>query len=405
MSQPPVIAYVLLWFPKASETFIQAEVEDLVALGADLSIHTLYGRLRENVISEVVPADRIHRLGLAGLPALVRGWLHWLVSDPLRAASAARTILLRRWGGAEAFGENLWAFFCGAELARRLSRSGTTMIHAPWARGAATAAWTASHLSGIPFSFSGRAHDIHPGDRALADKIAAAAFIRVNTAANKNYLASLAPGHGSKVVLVYNGLTFPLAGAADPPQPPPWRLLAVGRLTAKKGFDVAVRAVGLLRDRGLDARLTIVGDGRLRGKLTDLVNRLGLADRVRLPGRVGHDRVSELMTESHLLVCPSIVAPSGDRDGVPNVIMEALLHNLPVAASDAAAIGEVIKPGLTGDLARPGRPDDLARVIAGTLADRAGSLARAARGREMVLGMFDRRLNHRKMKDLLSRRY
>lgn len=405
MSQPPVIAYVLLWFPKASETFIQAEVEDLVALGADLSIHTLYGRLRENVRSEVVSDDRIHRLGLAGLPALVRGWLHWLARDPLRVASAARTILLRRWGGAETFGENLWAFFCGAELARRLNRSGTTIIHAPWARGAATAAWTASHLSGIPFSFSGRAHDIHPGDRALTEKIAAAAFVRVNTAANKDYLASLASEHGNKVVLVYNGLTFPRAGAAAPPQPPPWRLLAVGRLTAKKGFDTAVRAIGLLRDQGLDVHLNIAGDGALQGKLNELITRLDLGDQVRLLGRVGHDRISELMAGSHLLVCPSVIAPSGDRDGVPNVIMEALLHNLPVAASDAAAIGEVIKPGLTGDLAQPGRPDDLARVIAGALADRAGSLARAARGRKMVLEMFDRRLNHRKMMELLSRRY
>ena len=405
MPQPPVIAYVLLWFPKASETFIRAEVEDLFAWGADLSVYTLYGKLRENVRSEIFPADRIHRFGLTGLPALVRGWLNWFARDPLRTASAVRTILLRRWGGAETFGENLWAFFCGAELARRLKSSGATMIHAPWARGAATAAWTASYLTGIPFSFAGRAHDIHPGDRALTDKIAAAAFVRVNTAANKDYLASLAPGHESKIILVYNGLTFPRAGIARPPDPPPHRLLAVGRLTAKKGFGTAVRAVGLLRDQGLDVRLTIAGHGKLMGRLSDLSNRLGLTDRINLLGGVSHERVSELMTESHLLVCPSVVAPSGDRDGVPNVIMEALLHNLPVAASDAAAIGEVIKPGLTGRLVRPGRPDDLARVIAGALTDRAGSLAQAARGREMVKEMFDRRLNHRKIMDLLSRHY
>src|SRR4030042_198175 len=102
-------------------------------------------------------------------------------------------------------------------LARRFGRDRIDHIHAPWADGPATAAWVASHLSGIPFSFSARAYDLHPPDGALEEKLAAAVFVRTNTRSNLSYLAGLAPEAAPKLVNIYNGVALGPPGARRPP--------------------------------------------------------------------------------------------------------------------------------------------------------------------------------------------
>ena len=119
----------------------------------------------------------------------------------------------------------------------------------------------------------------------------------------------------------------------------------------------------------MEVRLTLAGDGPERGKIRELVHREGLANRVTLPGAVPHREVARLMAAADLLVMPSLIAPSGDRDGIPNVILEALLCAVPVVASAVSGIPEVIREGDTGWLTTPGDPDALARAITELLAD------------------------------------
>ena len=161
---------------------------------------------------------------------------------------------------------------------------------------------------------------------------------------------------------------------------PPIQILALGRFARTKGFDVLLRAAKLLEEQGLDFHLTLAGAGPARGALNYLTRRLGLGPRVSFPGFIPYDRVSALFTAADVFVMPCVIHASSDRDGIPNVIMEALLHRLPVVASDVAGIGEVIRHRDTGLLVPQRDAAALAAAIQAMVADRPAALAMAEEG-------------------------
>jgi colanic acid/amylovoran biosynthesis glycosyltransferase len=399
----PRVAYVLLWFPEPSQTFVLDEVNTLVRLGLDVRVYTLYGsRPASRVAGMAEVLAPVHHLGAAALPLLSRDLLRVDRTWGPGAARFLRRVLVRRWRSLETGGEALWSAVAGVHLAGIMTAAGIDHIHAPWANGPATAAWVAARLSGIPFSFSGRAHDLYPPDGALEEKMAAASFIRTNTLINQRYLADLCPHLAEKVVNVYNGVSLTPTAGSRPPVGPPFHLLALGRLVPKKGFPVLLAACRLLRDQRVDFRLTLAGDGPDLNKIREIVREHGLADRVNLPGAVPHREVARLMAAAHLLVMPSLIAPSGDRDGIPNVILEALLCEVPVVASAVSGIPEVIREGDTGWLTTPGDPEALARAVAGALADPGEARRRTERGRDLVAREFDSERNYARLKALLE---
>ena len=228
--------------------------------------------------------------------------------------------------------------------------------------------------------------------------MAAASFVRTNTRINQRYLADLCPHLAGKVVNVYNGVSLAPAAGPRPPARPPFHLLALGRLVPKKGFPVLLAACRRLRAQGVEFRLTLAGDGPERGKLREIIDREGLADRVSLPGAVPHREVARLMAAADLLVMPSLIAPSGDRDGIPNVILEALLCEVPVVATDGLGHPRG-HPGGRHRLAdAPGDPEALARAVAAALADPAEARRRAERGRDLVAREFDSERNYARLK-------
>jgi glycosyltransferase involved in cell wall biosynthesis len=399
----PRVAYLLLWFPEPSQTFVLDEVNTLVRLGLDVRVYTLYGprpATRLAGMAEVLAPVR--RLGTAALQSLVRDLLRLGRTWGPQAGPFLRRVALRRWRSLETGGEALWACLAGVHLAGIMTADGIDHIHAPWANGPATAAWVASRLSGIPFSFSGRAHDLYPPDGALQEKMAAASFVRTNTRINRQYLAALCPHLAGKVVNVYNGVSLAPAPGRRPPGRPPFHLLALGRLVPKKGFSVLLAACRALTAQGVDFRLTLAGDGPERGKLREIIDRGGLVYRVRLPGAVPHREVARLMAAADLLVMPSLIAPSGDRDGIPNVILEALVCGVPVVASAVSGIPEVIQDGDTGWLTVPGDAEALARVLAAALADPGEARRRAEQGRVLVAREFDSRKNYARLMALFG---
>ena len=256
------VAYLLLWFPEPSQTFVLEEVNTLVRLGLEVRVYTLYGPRRPartaGMARVLAPVRHL------GLPAAGK-----LLRDLAR--------LGRDWGPGA--GQFLRQVLCGAGAAWRprarpsgLRRreciwpkssraAGIGHIHAPWADGPATAAWVASHLSGIPFSFSARARDLHPPDGALLEKLAAASLVRTNTRANERYLEALAPRETAKIVNIYNGVSLVPEPAPPRRWQPPFRLLALGRLVPKKGYAVLLAACRLLAREGFDFHLTLAGDG------------------------------------------------------------------------------------------------------------------------------------------------
>jgi colanic acid/amylovoran biosynthesis glycosyltransferase len=256
------MAYVLLWFPKPSETFIFREVVNLWQMGLPLKVFTLYGYLKKWLTSEMLRvAPQIERMGPCAMPDMLAALRYWKRRDPVRVNELLRTIPFRRWRSLEVAGENIWAFFAGFHLARRFEQEGIEFIHAPWANGPATAAWVASKLTGIPFSFAARAVDIYPPDGALEEKIRDSVLVRTNTLTNVGYLGNFVPEDAKKVHLVYNGHPLVSYGPAPAPMKPPYRILAMGRFARFKGYDVLLRAMKVLDERGFDFRLTLAGSG------------------------------------------------------------------------------------------------------------------------------------------------
>lgn len=397
------VAYILLWFPEPSQTFVLNEVNTLAAMGLDLKVYTLYGPRPPARISGMAKAAApVEHLGLAAYRRLFKELAGLKARWGKEAAQFVVKVAARRWRTFETAGEALWAVLTGVYLARRFIADGITHIHAPWADGPATAAWVASRLSGIPFSFSARAGDIYPADGALTEKIAAATFVRINNQANLSYLESQASGAVSKIHLIYNGLAIKDCPLAAVPMQPPIKIVALGRFARTKGFDVLLRAAKLLTSQGMDLHLTLAGWGPKGLAWKSLALRLGLKSRVSFPGFIPYNQVSKLFAGADVFVIPSVVHASSDKDGIPNVIMEALLHRLPVVASDVAGISEVIQDRETGLLVPQQDPEALAQAIAALAADRQAALAMAQQGRELVLRQFDTEANHRKLLRLFT---
>ncbi|PKN63274.1 MAG: colanic acid biosynthesis glycosyltransferase WcaL [Deltaproteobacteria bacterium HGW-Deltaproteobacteria-15] len=395
------IAYVLLWFPKPTETFIFHEIVRLRRMGLPLKVFTLYGAWKRDLSPEMASTNGTTRMGVSSLIRILFDIGYWLKRSPLTAKTLFFATASRPRAGLEKAGENLWAFLCGFSLARIFMKEEIRHIHAGWAAGPATAAWVASRLTAIPFSFSARAWDIYPPDGLLREKIRECAFVRSDSRAAIVHLERFAHGHEEKLRVIYNGLTLPSDSKAPVLMKAPFRLLAIGRFVGKKGFPLLLHSCRILRDQGLDFRLIIAGSGPLKRTLQSLCRDWDLESIVSLPGFVSHNRMRELLNRSDILIVPSVVHRSGDRDGIPTVIMEALSARVPVVATNVAGVSEVIQDGLTGKLVLPDNPSSLARAIREMTTDRSRAIEMAEEGRKLVLRQFDPERNCRALFHLM----
>ncbi len=402
--EKPTIAYILLWFPKPSETFIFREVLGLWKLGLPIKVFTLYGAQTRALSSEMqVVSPLVKRMGVSCLMEMLRDVHYWWKTNPKVTAWLFRTLPIRRWRTFEVGGENLWAFLAGFYLARRFEEIGIRHIHAPWANGPAMAALVASKLTGIPFSFAGKAHDIWPPDDALREKMAASRFVLTNNAKNVKLLRLFCDDRPDKVHLVYNGYTLSSFGEAPVNMQPPYQILAMGRFERYKGFDLLIRAAEILDRSGMDFHVTIAGSGMQGPRLKLLTRRLGLSRRISFPGFVNHDLVSEMFHNSDMFVMPAVVDTStGIRDGIPNVIVEAMLHRVPVISTNISGIGEVVLDGETGVVVSPGDVWDLVQAITHMTADRQKALEIAQRGRDRALMQFDPARNYGRILEIFQ---
>ncbi|MGC8605675.1 MAG: glycosyltransferase family 4 protein, partial [Desulfomonilaceae bacterium] len=362
-----------------------------------LKVFTLYGELKKGLSPEMasIPREKIERLGISILKRLPGDVALWMKKRPNRTKMLFKTIPLRRWKSFEFGAENIFGFLCGFTLAAQFLEDPYDHIHATWAMGPATAAWVTSELTGIPFSFTGRAGDIYPPDGALQEKVKSAKFVISDNMTNVPYLEKVVPDSKGKIFGIYNGIPLEKMVEAPVLMIPPYKLLALGRFDRIKAFHVLIHACKVLQDSGLDFKLILAGDGPQKFKLKYLVYRLGLKDRVDFPGFIPYNLVSDLFCSADVFVMSSAVHRSGDRDGLPTVILEALAHRLPVVSTDVCGIPEVIHNGTTGLLVPQNDPESLAKAILEMLRDRDLALNMARNGRELVLREFNQERNHR----------
>lgn len=387
----PRTAYIALWFPKPSETFVVSEVRALSKAGLPISVYSLYGPLRntKHLLPRGVPVEH---LGVTAVPRVVLCFLSFLLKKPLMTLGLLGRVIFSPGGSIEKYGENLLSLFCGFGLAQRFRQLGIERIHAAWASGSATAAWCASSLIGVPFSFSARAGDVHPPDGLLGFKLQQATFARVDSAYNLPYLGGFIPAEPEKIHLIYNACTLGQDSRCLPEAPvpmrPPLKLVAIGRFIETKGFQYLIESLKLLRERGLAIHLTLAGEGIWEARLKATVKQFSLSESVYFPGFVPHTEVSDLLCAADMLVMPSVLRPNGAGDGLPTVIAEAFLHRLPVIATNVASIPDLVVHKQTGLLVPERAPLALANAIEYMAKDRRAALAMAARGRDRTLRMF-----------------
>jgi glycosyltransferase involved in cell wall biosynthesis len=404
----PVLVMVLKGYPRISETFISNEILLLERLGLTVRIVSMR-RPREDFRHASVAGIRaevcyLPERILPRLPALLVANFRAALGAPRGYARALGLMLahLRRAPRLATVKHLLQAGY----LVRHALRPGEPAhLHAHFAHSPTSVAQYAGRMATVPVSFTGHAKDVWTQDpEKLAAKIGRAAFVVTCTEANRRYLAGLS-ANGTPIFRVYHGIDLALFSPGPPRPAPaaPYRLVTVARLTAKKGLDTVLEALALLAADGLDFTYDLVGEGEERAALEARAARLGLAGRVRFHGAQPHDRVLTFLRRADAFALGCRILANGDRDGVPNVVVEAMAMGVPVAVTGVAALPELAVDGVTALTCPPDDPAALAGNLRRLLTDRALRERLVAAAREAVARDFDNAANIRRLAAIFGR--
>ena len=271
-----------------------------------------------------------------------------------------------------------------AYLGPVLKKAQVSHVHVHFAGLASRTAWWIKRLFGITYSFTGHANDIFcpkPDQRVgLSDLVREASFVVIVSDFGANLLRRGFPESVQKIYRVYNGLDLSVFKSA-PHGGSPIRLLSIGRLIEKKGFNFLIEACRLLRSSRFPFVCQIIGDGPERDRLDELIQRYQLSDLVRLLGPLPQTDLAEILAQSSIFVFPAIHDSSGDTDNLPTVLIEAMASSLPIVATGVAGIPEIVQQNENGILVPEKDPAQLAdaiRVMAGDkgLLERFGKASR-----------------------------
>ena len=389
------VAFVVKGYPRLSETFIAQEILALEQRGLDILIvslrhptdpttHPVHRQIRAPVLylpEYLKDAPRRVLRGwrearrLAGYKAARRAWLKDLARDPTPNR-------IRRFGQ---------ALVLATELPADIRQLHAHFLHTP-----ASVARYAAAMRGADWSVSAHAKDVWTiPNWEKREKLAAASWAVTCTETGRRHLAELvlAP---NEVMLSYHGLDFarfapppPRAERSDGSDPArPVTLLSVGRAVAKKGYGDLLAALALL-PKDLAWRLVHIGGGTLAGELKREAARLGLERRIEWRGAQSQPAVLQAYREADLFVLAAKVAKDGDRDGLPNVLLEAQSQRLACVATRLPGIAELIEDGRTGILVTPGDPPALAAALERMIRDPGLRQRVGAAGEARVRNHFD----------------
>ena len=393
----PGLIVVLKGYPRLSETFIAQELLGLERAGYRLHIASM----RHPTDCQTHPVHRQIRAPVHYLPE----YLYHAPMRVLRSIARARRLpgfrrALSTWIAdlRRDFSPNRFRRFGQAAVLAAEMPPETRWLYAHFIHTPSAVTRYASLMTGLPWSCSAHAKDIWTSPEwELRDNLASAQWVVTCTRLGYERLARLAP-HEGHLRLIHHGLDFasfgPNQGGAsrrngsDPSEPV--RLLAVGRAVEKKGFDVLLKALARL-PASLHWSLTHIGGGELLKSLQRRAQMLGIASRITWRGPQPHSAVLEAYRSSDLFVLPCRTAANGDRDGLPNVLMEAQSQRLACLSTTAGGVPEVIRHGLTGLLVPPEDAAALADAIARLIVDPDWRARLAIAGESHVRAGFDMR--------------
>jgi glycosyltransferase involved in cell wall biosynthesis len=387
------LAYLVSRYPAVSQTFVLGEVLELRRQGFEVHTFAIRRSQPQEVLSD---ADReAFETTYAVLPTrpwtLLRAHARALARD---APAYLSTLLYALRLGRLDLRAVLWELFYFAEAMvvwDQCEHRGVRHLHVHFPNVAADVAMLATRYGGATWSFSMTLHgptelyDV-TGHRLVA-KVRRARFAICTSHYMRSQLMNFVDRRDwSKLHVLRCGIDvhrFSPAPGGGGRSDRPARLLAVGRLDVRKGHVLLVEALGRLVRAGLDARLTIVGEGPERGPLEHLARDLGVADRLELPGAVGQDDIPAYFRDADIFSMPSFA------EGVPTVLMEAMASGLPVVAPRIMGIPELVEDGVTGTLVTPADVDELADALRRQIEDPDERRRMGAAGRERIATTFE----------------
>ena len=407
---PPRIAYVMKRYPRLTETFILNEIAVMEGLGVSLELFSLLQPEpppHHPMVSEIrAPLNHLPEAWWASVSVLARAHAACLRRSPARYAHA-----LARGAGATLRSTRpmaVWKQFLRAGfVADMCQTTGVTLLHGHFANAPTQVAWFASTMTGIPFSFTAHAKDLYlTAPHVIRRHARAATFVATCTRYNADHLRAMLPDtDGGKVRHIYHGIDLARLAVGADAGPAPLGgaplMLSVGRLVPKKGLDDLVAACEMLHQEGIRFRCVIVGEGPLRASLEADIERRGLRGLVVLTGAMTHAKLIALYRAASLFALPSRIVADGDRDGIPNVIAEAMATGVPVVSTSVSGIPELVEHQVTGLLVPPESPAMLAEALRDLLASPqlGAHLARNARAR--LERDFDCRETTKELRDLM----
>lgn len=379
------IGYVLAEFPSVTETFIANEIQGLLDCGACVTVFALRRGCGDHAPNcPVFYRDSEAPREANEAPGVFASFA-WDAARLEHRSPPGLLYALRNVGSAVKF-------------ARLIRRAGINHLHAHFAFIPTDIALMIARQERVSVTFSAHAWDVYRAGASLPQKIHRAALCITCTEAAKRHLVSLfGETARKKVVCIHHGTDlkrFPFRPRGQLSSPP--HILAVGRLVSKKGFDTLLQACRRLKGR-VRSRCTIVGRGPLESRLKALAGNLGLGDTVRFVGAKPYREMPDFYAEADVLAVPSVVASNGDRDGLPNVVVEALASGVPVVGSRVSGIPEAVEHECTGLLCRPGDSAALAEALCRILTDGALRSRCTAQGRRVVEEKFDAAANSRRV--------
>jgi glycosyltransferase involved in cell wall biosynthesis len=400
------IAYIVSRFPKLTETFVLDEVLAMDALGLEPEVYALL-RGRERVVQPAARAvlGRAHYAPVLSPGVLAAQW-HFLRRRPGAYAAALWEALRGTVRSANYFIGAAGTFPKVASFARDIERRGATHVHAQFANHPALAALVVHRLTGIPFSFTARGSDIHVDRTMLRRKLEAASFAITVSEYNRDLMVRECGSHvRDKIHVLYGGIDtarFAPPGAARAGDGGPLRIVCVARFEEVKGHATLVEACRILRDRGVAFECRMIGDGPLEQATRERCAASGLDGAVRFDGALAHEDVARRVAASDVAVLATVPSRSGKREGIPNVLKEAMACELPVVASASGGIPELVEDGVSGFLLPPGDAAALAAALERLAADPALRRRLGRGGRARILADFDLRRSAARRAELFS---
>jgi colanic acid/amylovoran biosynthesis glycosyltransferase len=360
------VAYIVLRFPTLSETFIVREINALRDLGWNVDIYPLWRDQPDQVHPDVPPLEPFVRWQHPLTLATLRAALRMLFKRPRQYVSALAMVLRDAVHHPRRTVISLGFFPLIVWMADDLERRGVRHVHAHFASYPALAAHIIQGLTGISYSFTAHAYDLYVDPSHLPNKVSNATFIVTISEYNRGLLRPLA-ADATPVHVIHCGVALP----ARMPIARPGRreIVCVARLEEKKGQKYLIDACALLHRRDVSLHCTIVGGGPELDQLRALVASHGLQEVIDLAGPQTAERVQEYLAGADLFVLPSVVTRSGNAEGIPVALMEAMAAGVPVISTSTTGIPELVVDGETGLLVPPRDVVSLADAIERLLND------------------------------------